>query len=505
MALDLRDRAHAGRRLEFCDRRGFDWSEVWKAGAPWRRAVRDSHHELMEGLAAARRQNSAQGSGPATRPVWLVVAAAFVFYAARMFLLISRHAVNIFFWDQWAFNDATLFQQHSLWQMFAWQHGPHRLGLGALFQKLVDPYFAWNSRIESFVIGAVIVAAATCAFWLKRRLYGPFTVFDVVIPAIVFTPRQWETLFSATNFAHGPLPLLLVLLYCLSWTCGRGAVRYPLILLINFVTIYTGFGLFLGVLTPFLLLVDRWFGDPEAPSRAYFVGTLLIAFASLGSFFVGYRFDAAIECFSFQPHSPGSYLSFVGLMFAYFFALNGTGVAPRLVGIAILCLLVVGLAIALWRLLRRQVPSNAERNRLLAIVTLIAFSLLFCMNTAYGRACAGLGLAHNSRYSIYLEPALLGAYFCLLTVRQATTRNLLLAGMLLPVLAASLHIGFREMNFPRDVKLRWKTCYLQTEDIKHCDQVAGPGIYPEPTENAHLQEKLQYLKKTRQNLYSDSK
>jgi hypothetical protein len=100
---------------------------------------------------------------------------------------------------------------------------------------------------------------------------------------------------------------------------------------------------------------------------------------------------------------------------------------------------------------------------------------------------------------------MLGVYFCLLTIRRATTRKLLLAGMLLPVLAASLHLGRKEMNDVRDIKLRWKTCYLQTEDIKHCDQVAGPGIYPEPTENAHLQEKLQYLKKTRQNLYSDSK
>src|SRR4030081_2054874 len=195
--------------------------------------------------------------------VTLLVAVAFIFYAARLFRLISRYAVNIFFSDQWEFNDATLFQKHSLWQIFDWQHGPHRQGLGALFEKLVDPIFGWNSRIESFIVWGVIVTAAICALWLKRRLYGSFSVFDVVIPAILFIPAQWETLFVTANFSHGPFPLLLILVYCLSWTFGKRAVRYPLVLLINFVSIYTGFGIFLGVLTPILLALDYWASAPQ--------------------------------------------------------------------------------------------------------------------------------------------------------------------------------------------------------------------------------------------------
>jgi hypothetical protein len=43
-----------------------------------------------------------------------VVAVVFAFYATRLFRLISQYAVNIFLSDQWAFNDATLFQRHSL-------------------------------------------------------------------------------------------------------------------------------------------------------------------------------------------------------------------------------------------------------------------------------------------------------------------------------------------------------------------------------------------------------
>src|SRR4051794_13272682 len=97
--------------------------------------------------------------------VCLLVAIVFVIYAVRLFRLISRYAVNIFFADQWDFNNATLFERHSLWQIFRWQHGPHRQGAGALFERLVDPLFGWNSRTESFVVGGLIVAAAIFALW----------------------------------------------------------------------------------------------------------------------------------------------------------------------------------------------------------------------------------------------------------------------------------------------------------------------------------------------------
>jgi hypothetical protein len=104
--------------------------------------------------------------------------------------------------------------------MFAWQHGPHRQGLGALFQKVIEPSFRWNSRTESFIVGSVVVAAALCALYLKKRLYGGFSAADIFIPAAFFIPRQFETLFVTANFAHGPFPLLLIVLYCLAWTCS---------------------------------------------------------------------------------------------------------------------------------------------------------------------------------------------------------------------------------------------------------------------------------------------
>ena len=431
----------------------------------------------------------------------LIVCISFVFYAVRMFRLISRYAVNIFFADQWEFNDATLFQKHTIWQMFTWQLGPHRQGLAALFAKAIEPLFHWNSRTESFIVASIVVGAALCALWLRRRLFGPISFSDVAIPAIFFTPAQWATLYLTENFAHGAFPLLLTMIYCLAWTCRMSVVRYSLLLLINFAAIYTGFGFFLGIVTPLLLLIDYWARSPETRlPKSYFVGTLVVSFASLGSFFIGYKFNPALDCFSFQPLSPASYAEFIVLMFANFLSVNG-----RILGAIFLMAVAISLAVALWQLLRPRTPviSNADHNKLLITTALIAYSLLFCVNTAYGRACAGPFMARSSRYAIYLEPGLLGLYFYLLSIPANPSRKLLLAGFLVPVVVASGHGDWRAMERFRNVKQKWKECYFQTEDIDKCDGVAGFPVLAHEPARVHLQEKLQYLKKTKQNLYVD--
>src|SRR5215467_13690628 len=108
-------------------------------------------------------------------PSWVpvsVVVIVFLVQGYRFFSLISNYAVNLFYWDQWDFDEANLFETHSVWQMFTWQHGPHRQGVGAVLAWLVEPFFRWNSRTESFLVGGIIAGAALLALLLKHRLYG---------------------------------------------------------------------------------------------------------------------------------------------------------------------------------------------------------------------------------------------------------------------------------------------------------------------------------------------
>ena len=229
--------------------------------------------------------------------VWarLTVFVTFGLLAARLFRLVNRYAVNIFFWDQWDFYNATLFQRHSWWQMFAWQHGPHRQGVGAILSRIIEPLFHWNSRGEAFLACVPFVLGALLALYLKKRLYGPLTYSDALIPLLFFTPLEYESLFGSTNLSHGPLPILLLVVYCLGWVYES----YAWLLVANFLLIYTGFGFFAGIITPVLLTFDyvrRRRAEPPA-SLTVFLTAQVIALGSLGSFFIGYKFDPAAGCF----------------------------------------------------------------------------------------------------------------------------------------------------------------------------------------------------------------
>lgn len=447
----------------------------------------------------------------------MLVAVATVLLSGRLFRLISRYAVNIFFWDEWDNKTATLFQKNSLWEIFTWQRGWHRLGVGALVEKALDPLFQWNSRSESFILGGIVAVAAICALWLKIRLYGRFSVWDIAIPAIFFTPAQWETLYMTPIFSQGPLPLLLVVVYCLAWTCESSAIRYTFILIINFVTIFTGFGIFLGVLTPPLLVLDYLSYASSNRKLSSFIASLLISLASLGYFFLGYVRTAGVDCLpNAQPASLKNYATFLMLMAADFFAPNGRGFFARAAGTALLIGLVICLICAVRFLLRKKnvSVSHHERTARLVVFVLAAISLATCVTIAYLRLCAGLEVALAPRYTVYIQIGALGLYLHLLCIRERWTRRTLLSVLLASVIVATFHADRIGMTRFRDGKQRWKACYLQTENIEQCNEKTGfliyrlPGGYPridEKRQNLTLQQKLQFLKRTRQNLYLDTK
>ena len=434
----------------------------------------------------------------------LFVAGVFLFLAVRLFRQVARYAVNIFYSDQWDFNDATLFQRHSLWEMFRWQHGPHRQGLGALLSKLVEPHFRWDSRVEAFLATGIVVVAALCALYLKTRLWGPLSYSDIAIPLIFFAPAQYENLWVTPNFSHGPLPLLLAVLYCLALTCERAAVRYSLVLVVNFLAIYTGFGLFLGLITPIWLLLDYFLRRQAGQPSNDVLIALALSFLSLGSFFAGYRFEPAADCFSVQPRSAVDYLVFVNLMLAHFFGARGSRffVSIPLGGVILVVMLLVLISFG-----KRVRKSKNYTPKDLIPAVLVGYCLLFCVANAYGRTCFGRGMAFSSRYTEYVEIGILALYLQALSARAKWTQRTLSGLVLAMLLVGSFSIPPADqyaMQYFHNIKANWRSCYLRIEDIQQCDQAAGLGVFQFP-ERTHLKEKLDYLKRTRQNLYSDLK
>jgi hypothetical protein len=428
----------------------------------------------------------------------IAVSGALLVAAYRLVEAVSRYSVNLIFWDQWDFY-TPLFNRSSLWQVFFWEHSPHREGIGLVLDKFVLDWTHWNSRAEAFFMVGALLAAAIVALSLKRKLFGSFSYSDIIIPSIFLTLAQMEVLVGEENPSYSVFPELLIGLYCLAWMLQKPIARYATVLVLNFLLIYTGFGIFMGVVTigGLLFELQRAFRSGPNP-RGLTTGAFVLAIASLASFFYHYRWDPSIACHFPDPH-VWNYAWFVGLMMAYFLGLRAV-LPATLTGVI---LVTAASAILLWhgvRLWRRQGASPSN----LIVVILLSFSLLFAANAAVGRTCFGMPeAAQFSRYMGLLVPAFLAIYFHLLTLQEGTVRTALLWLFVLAVIPGTVCMpnGYSP-QIVKDGKLAWKTCILQTGNIDYCDHATGFQVYPNPR-RTQLLEKLQFLQKNRLNLYSE--
>ena len=420
---------------------------------------------------------------------WLVIAAAFLICGGRLFAFVNRYSANVLFWDEWDYLSG-LFLGETQWRLFTWQHGPHRMGLGMLVIQAVFGLSHWDSRALSFVNAGTYLAAALLALWLKKRILGPLTAFDAIIPLLFLTLSHWETWVGVTNPAHGPLPLLLVVAFALSLTASNAWLAAGLALLTEGLAIYTGFALFVGVISPVVFAVALLRPGQRAAKAAGLIGSLLL----FASFFHDYRFLPAVDCFVFPIPHPERYGEYAGLLLSHPFGVFHFAGWSR---VPIVALLLVELALgflAAVQLFRTE--SSLWRSTFI----LSGFSLLFAFNAAVGRICTGMDSAASSRYVPYAIPALLALYLALHELPWPPLRTAALAGFLAVCVAKELHQQ-KERDFLRHyagLKANWRECYLREHRIDACARVAA--IYPAPAAT-HLQEKLDFLEQRGLNLF----
>jgi hypothetical protein len=437
----------------------------------------------------------------------MVVGAVALALAGRLFLLVNRYAVNIFFSDQWEFSSATVFERHSLWQIFTWQHGPHRQGLGGVLVKWIEPHFQFDSRLESYLIAGILVLAMLLAVWLKYRIFDGMDYYDAAIPLLLLTATQSEVILGAANLAHGSVPLLLIMLYGLCWTIRGPIPRFAAVLGVNFLLIFTGFGLLMGVLSPLAILLSLWMSSGSRRDLQIHLVSFAVASLSLAVFFVHYAWNPAVDCFdsALVSRSLSDYLHFAALMCANYAGFDGlTSRHPWAWGAVTLALLSLALLVVAFRIAgSRGTAREASTGRVVSFA-LLTFSMVFCAAVAHGRLCLGFPAAQESRYMPYLTPGFLGAYFCL---QHSNPGRWIRHAVLAAFLAASAYAGWPvhlgdqlEISGFHTTKLNWKNCYLATKSISFCNRQVGRRI-ANPAEGANLQRKLDYLERERLNLF----
>ncbi len=414
-----------------------------------------------------------------------------------MVVVACRHSVNLLFWDQWE----PLFAHASLWRIFTWQHGPHREGIGLVLDKFVLDWTHWSNRAEALLIVAAILAAASVAVWLKLRIFGKLDYTDAVIPCLFLTLAPIDILIGVPNPSDSAFPELLIMLYCLAWTMREAVARYSLIIVLNFLLVYPGFGVFIGIVTLALLVLDIRRTVRVSSRRAALSGgaALGLAVISFASFFYQSKWAPGVHCFVFPDPHPINYPWFVSLMFSLFIGIRRSLVLATVVG-ALLTLLVVILfprhGIRLWR-------ASHWADLDVTVVALLCFTLLFVINASVGRVCQGMpAAAQSSRYMGLLAPAFLAVYLHLLSWRVGIKKVLALGVFAVTVLPNTLKMHTDPVQ--ENGKRAWKACYLKVEDVDYCNRTTGYPPYP-PDWNAspaQVKEMLDYLKPNRLNLFS---
>jgi hypothetical protein len=275
------------------------------------------------------------------------------------------------------------------------------------------------------------------------------------------------------------------MLYCLALLLRNPFLRYGLFLIVNFLLIYTGFGLFMGIVTIGVCALECYWRFRRILSipAALPIAALLIAGASLGSYFLRYAFVPAVDCFELPRNNLAAYPKFMAWMFS-----NFVGLAVPLLATAVGGAILVFAMYLLVVQVRRFLAVDCSRDASLIIGVLLSYGVLYSASTAFGRVCLGPDAAVVSRYATLLIPAFFAFYLYLLSIPSGRGRTIALvifAALLVPT-ALRVPPG---AHWFADGKRAWVACYLQTENIAHCDQASGFPIYPWP-EGTGLRQKL---------------
>jgi hypothetical protein len=443
--------------------------------------------DTSEGNAAPGLRHTISRYGPA-----IAVAATFITLTIRLMQMVQRYSVNIFFSDHWKIEESTLFQHHSWLEIFRWQHGWPRQGLGGIVMWLFEPLTRWNMRADAYLAVFILALACAAALLLKRRLFGPITYADVAIPLLFFTPTQYENLIGPLNLAYAPFPTLLIVLFCLAWTITDDRWRCAALLVTQFFCTYTGFALLLGVLAPLL------FGIEFLGARKWVPLTCMVASAvTLVSFGVGLQPFPASEVCHLVPQAASAYAMFLLRLFSQFVQ----AVRLRYIlffGITMLCSVLAMFSHSVLQLVR---PGTQISRKYLVITALLGFALMFSAASAYSRSCGVAGAA--PRYMTYLLLGFLGLYFGSISMRRSRLKAVSVGFVLAIGVLSSVWIGSPLQNAIEMMSQRqskWRECYISTHDISACDARAGGFINMDP-EPPDLRLKLDYLERNRLNLF----
>ncbi len=427
-------------------------------------------------------------------------ALASVCIAACWFYFVKKYSVNLLFSDAWDFHRVFIWD-YTLLKQFHFQFGPHRMGIGLVITGWLNALSGWNSNWISIVIAFLIFLSFLVYLFVKYRLFRNINFFDVVIPVIVLSFTQYEVLNITPFLSYSGVPAILVSLICLTLFVKSRLLRNILLLFLNLNLVWSAFGFFMGLVTIMLFASETIIDFTCGRKKSGFIGfvSFLIAVFTLVLFFKGYKTDYASVHILILWSKPWQYLQYISHSYAGFFGFKHIGMLPFVFGFMVFSVVVFVLIKSLIGIYSRT--NQDEKQVLMSKMSfiLVAYSLLFVVNLAFGRLRLGFEFAGSSRYMVYLVPSIIGVYFYLNSL-SLPKKSLLIPVFFIFIIFMQLSSvkSVKDMEAWYAMKSNWKYNYLKYEDADKADSVCHFRVHPN---NASIQDVLDYLKKHELNLY----
>lgn len=438
----------------------------------------------------------------------LVVGAAYLILLVRLLWFVDQNAVNILFWDQWDFLTPLFNESKNLWGIYSHQHGPHRQGLGGLLMAVIYPLSDWNVRVEVFTSVGIMAFSCWMALLIKKRLWGKYSWTDIFIPMAFFTLLQFEIFIATPNLSHGSLPVFLVTLTAFLLTFENQIIRALGLASVVFLSTYTGFAIFSGILVMFLMVI---FSVKSSTTKIRFwnIAALAMSLIFFLSFFLHYQFMPAVDCFQFPHPRPFEYLEFSVAQFGCAWGIWNVSAYPQTLLLKQIITYSLFITILLIAAFFAFQTIRTQDKKSVVIFYLSSFTIIFIFFTAIGRVCLGIEVSHASRYIPYTIPGMLALYFTFLIIGKLPEIPARIKTLLM--LTLFMLMTFREVvtirntdavNHYRDAKINWSKCYLENNDINYCNEKVSFQVYPN---NDRIKDKLEYLKVRKLNFFKENK
>ncbi|NVK03341.1 MAG: hypothetical protein HWD92_00900 [Flavobacteriia bacterium] len=401
----------------------------------------------------------------------------------RIFDFVDTYGCMLIHGDRWHTMEP-LFTEANLWEGFAHQHGPHRLGLIHFIFKVNASLSHWNGRLDLFLQAAIYVISALLALRLKVKLFGKLRLFDVAIPLIFLTPHAAGTMFS-NPYVHGLVPLFALAL-CYTYFVESDNRRIIALSLLSFVAAFTAFSL---VLIPVIVFLagQRMMKDRTTRKLKFALPSLI----GVGSVAFIFFTNMPIPSNSSTGYSIAEKAEYTLALIGSFFILepNEQAILYVVIGLVILFILTV------YILNKSGFTLARPQDRTLLI--LLSSVVVFWMLNIYGRAHLAIGNATASRYIPIGMLFALGIYFILLKLESKIFRTIVLSGFVLLIVRMQIHTDHRIRPVAAESHaIQSFSQHLQDEEqyieILN-DESQLRTIHPHP-ERIDLNEKLEYLK-----------